>query len=83
MGLDSAQRYLKRLHTLQLKKLREKAYAVSRMGGQQDRMSYVDVTNTLTVSVQQIKDELRTRERVPNKAQAKVIRQQKAKERMN
>ncbi len=81
----TAKDYLASLHTRQLLKLRDKAYAVSNAGGllAPDRMAFVDVSPTLSVSVADIKGELATRPHVPNKAEAKKQRQQAAHEKKN
>lgn len=81
----AAKEYLATLHTRQLLKLRDKAYAVSNAGGllAPDRMAYVDVLPTLSVSVGDIKAELATRPHVPNKAEAKKLRQRAAHEKKN
>jgi len=44
-----------------------------------DREAVYDVTDVLTVRMSEIKRELGKREHVPNKAEAKKIRQEKAK----
>ena len=61
------------------------AAAVSNAGGllAPDRMAYVDVLPTLSVSVGDIKAELATRPHVPNKAEAKKLRQRAAHEKKN
>lgn len=67
--------YLKTLHTKQLMNLRKEAIAI---GG------YVwTAYETNEVTIEQIKAELATREHVPNKIEAKALRQQAAKEKRN
>lgn len=76
--------YLKKLHTRQLLNLRNRIYRVS--GGYwykpENKMVY-DVSENhqgMIVSLKQVKAELATREHVPNKKEAKALRQQRAKE---
>ena len=76
---NSAQAYLEKLHTKQLLQLRNAAYRVSCIGMDTDREAVYDVTDDLTVRISEIKRELSKREHVPNKAEAKKIRQEKAK----
>ncbi len=76
---NSAQAYLEKLHTKQLLQLRDAAYRVSCIGMDTDREAVYDVTDVLTVRMSEIKRELGKREHVPNKAEAKKIRQEKAK----
>lgn len=80
---ELAQSYLGGLHTRQLLKLRDKAYAVSNIGLDLGQTAYVDVDSRLSVSIHQIRDELSKREHVPNTQEARVIRQQRAKEKKN
>jgi hypothetical protein len=79
----TSEEYLKSLHTRQLMKLRDAAYAVSDIGMDLDRVAFYNVTPTLSVSIHQIRSELNTREHVPNKIESKKIRQQTALEKKN
>jgi hypothetical protein len=78
---DSAQKYLEKLYTRQLLKLRDRAYRVCNFNGNLPRNPFVNVTDSLTVRVSEIRRELSKREHIPNKAEAKKIRQEKAKKR--
>lgn len=66
--------YLEGLHTRQIMNLRDDAH---RYGN--DGVNLLDHEPYHTVSLDQIRQVLATREHIPNKAEAKVIRQQKAK----
>jgi hypothetical protein len=83
----NAVEYLKKRHTKELLNIRDMIYRVS-------GYNYYDVTDgevgcdplsdcsggRCWVTLEQVKAELATRPHVPNKAEAKVIRQQRAKE---
>jgi hypothetical protein len=60
--------------------MRDKVYAVSNIGMDIGRIGILDVTDTLSVTSLEIKRELATREHISNKPEAKLIRQQRAKE---
>jgi len=65
--------YLKGLHTRQLMNLREDCYRFGNEG------TYIGNTSSNKwVTVEQVNAELSTREHIPNKKEAKEIRQQKA-----
>jgi hypothetical protein len=78
---NSAQKYLEKLHTRQLLKLRDSVYRVCDYGLSRGFQPVYDVTDTLSVRAYEIKRELSKREHIPNKAEAKKIRQEKAKKR--
>jgi hypothetical protein len=78
---NSAQKYLEKLHTRQLLKLRDRVYRVCNFNGNLPLNPFVNVTDSLTVRVSEIRRELSKREHIPNKAEAKKIRQEKAKKR--
>jgi hypothetical protein len=78
---NSAQKYLEKLHTRQLLKLRDRVYRVCNYGLTHGFQPVYDVTDTLSVRAYEIKRELSKREHIPNKAEAKKIRQEKAKKR--
>lgn len=75
---DSAQKYLEKLYTRQLLKLRDRAYRVCNFNGNLPRNPFVNVTDYLTVRVSEIRRELSKREHIPNKQEAKQIRRQNA-----
>jgi len=81
--MTTAEEYLEGLHTRQLLNLRKTAYAVSNYGRYSDQKASVIVTPLLAVTLDQIKAELSKREHVPNKTEAKRIRQEKAKANRN
>lgn len=71
------QEYLKSIETRQLMSWRERAYAC---GG--NYTPFNPHSNTaMFFSIEDLKAELSTREHIPNKKEAKVLRQTKAKER--
>lgn len=69
--------YLKSIETRQLMSWRERAYAC---GGSYTPFDYHS-NSAMIFSIEDIKAELNTREHIPNKKEAKVLRQTKAKER--
>lgn len=73
----SKQEYLKSIETRQLMSWRERAYAC---GGSYTPFDHKS-NSAMIFSIDDIKAELNTREHIPNKKEAKTIRQQKAKER--
>mgnify|MGYP003651129237 CR=1 FL=1 len=75
---DSAQKYLEKLHTRQLLKLRDRVYRVCNYGLTRGFQPVYDVTDTLSVRAYEIKRELSKREHIPNKQEAKQIRRQNA-----
>jgi hypothetical protein len=68
--------YLKSIETRQLMSWRERAYAC---GGYYTPFNHHS-NSAMIFSIDDIKAELSTREHIPNKKEAKVIRQTKAKE---
>ncbi len=91
MNEFNAQEYLKKLHTKQLLNLRDKIYKVKpdpkficsteeeTLDNQYGKYDVSDSFKNWYVSMPEVKAELKTREHVPNSAEAKEIRQQKAK----
>jgi hypothetical protein len=83
--------YLKGLHTKQLMNLRKSLHAVNTWAQEDKSKNYRysdeeiillindESCNHQVINLKQLKDELATREHVPNKQEAKLIRQQKAK----
>ena len=69
--------YLKSIDTRQLMSWRERAYAC---GGYYTPFDHKS-NSAMIFSIEDIKAELGTREHIPNKQEAKALRQQKAKER--
>jgi hypothetical protein len=78
---DSAKAYLEKLHTRQLLNLRDHAFAICKPTRTLPKDPSIDVTDCLSVRVSEIRYELSKREHIPNKAEAKKIRQEKAKTR--
>lgn len=75
--------YLKGRHTKQLMKLREQIYAVNNECGDLPEAKHLTINvgekhEDHYVSIAQVKTELATREHVPNKQEAKVLRQERA-----
>lgn len=68
--------YLKNLHTRQIMDLRNACYRYGH-----DMVDVSDCGQGPDITIDQIKEVLATREHIPNKKEAKVIRQQKAKAR--
>ena len=69
--------YLKGLHTRQLMALRDECFRYGHNG------CWINSANTKWVELEEVNNELNTREHIPNKAEAKTIRQQKAKAKRN
>lgn len=80
MGNPVAAEKLTTLYTRQLMKLRDYALA---FGHDVDMTFNKSNDPECYVSIEQIKAELATREHVPNKQEAKIIRQRKAQESKN
>lgn len=69
--------FLKSLHTKQLMQLRKEAYQYGH------DVVFVNEQRDMPLTVEEINEELNTREHVPNKQEAKALRQQAAKEKRN
>lgn len=65
--------YLNSLHTRQIMNLRNDCYSYGH-----DEVRMLDHEPYHAITLDQIREVLSTREHIPNKAEAKVIRQQKA-----
>lgn len=81
----NAEEYLKSPHTKQLLNLRDAIYRVSGINHYDipESEAGYDITNNhqgAVVTLAQVKAELATRPHVPTKAEAKVIRQQRARQ---
>jgi len=72
-GVWDAVEYLKRCHTRVLMQYRDKC---CKFNGYYD---ILDNHSECVVTIEQVKTELSTREHIPNKKEAKVIRQERAK----
>jgi len=70
--------YLSGLHTRQIMNLRDDCHKF-----QHDAVDLLEYAPYHTITLDQIREVLATREHIPNKAEAKVIRQQKAKAKRN
>lgn len=81
----NAVEYLKTLHTRQLMNIRRNIFTITQHEDRHMRserrmwINMFDKNSGCTVTMQQLKAELATREHIPNKAEAKVLRQQLAK----
>ena len=87
----NAQEYLKGLHTKQLLLLRDKIYKTKKdssvivsneqesLDNQYGKYDVSDKFQDWYVSLKDVKNELKTREHIPNAKEAKEIRQNKAK----
>lgn len=67
-----APEYLKTLHTRQLMNLRDECFRYGHDG------TWHNSSNTRWISTEQVNAELSSRKHIPNKAEAKEIRRQKA-----
>jgi hypothetical protein len=82
----TAQEFLKSCHTRELLGMRNSAYShayddmVSGNDGTDDTPRSWLLTRDIVVTYDELYAELATREHIPNKAEAKLIRQQRAKE---
>lgn len=92
--IDTVETFLKSKHTKQLLNYLHdfQVYESSKYEDGDDEISYTwscEIVNgymihgDLYISKKQLKDELALREHIPNKTEAKLIRQQKAKEKKN
>lgn len=75
----TAQEYLQSCHTRQLLQMRNNVHRLE-ASYRYNLAARLHVTTALSVTGAEIKRELDTREHIPNKAEAKLIRQQQAKE---
>jgi hypothetical protein len=76
---NSAQKYLEKLHTRQLLALLARMRHVCGFSIPNEWSPVYHITDNLSVRMWEVKQELSKREHIPNKAEAKKIRQAKAK----